>query len=63
MTVSEGPSIVLVTKGKGKINNLEISKGSVIFANANERMTLTTFADNDEGLFVYRAQVNTRVFA
>ena len=63
MTVSEGPSIVLVTKGKGKINNLEISKGSVIFANANERMILTTFADSDEGLFVYRAQVNTRVFA
>ena len=61
MTVSQGPSILLVKNGKGKINDdVAIEKGSVVFANANEKMTLTS--SDEGGISIYRAQVNTRVF-
>ena len=61
LTVSQGPSILLVKNGKGTLNgDVVIEKGSVVFANANEKMTLTNSDDGE--VSIYRAQVNTRVF-
>jgi mannose-6-phosphate isomerase len=61
LTVSQGPSILLVKNGKGTLNDdVRIEKGSVVFANANEKMTLTNSDDGE--VSIYRAQVNTRVF-
>jgi len=61
LTVSQGPSILLVKNGKGTLNDdVMIEKGSVVFANANEKMTLTNSDDGE--VSIYRAQVNTRVF-
>jgi len=60
LTVSQGPSILLVKNGKGTLNDdVAIEKGSVVFANANEKMTLIS---DDGEVSIYRAQVNTRVF-
>ena len=48
-------------KRERKINDdVAIEKGSVVFANANEKMTLTS--SDEGGISIYRAQVNTRVF-
>lgn len=61
LTVSQGPSILLVKNGKGALNDdVAIEKGSVVFVNANEKIALKASSDDD--VSIYRAQVNTRVF-
>jgi len=61
LTVSQGPSILLVKNGKGVLNDdVAIEKGSVVFVNANEKIALKASSDDD--VSIYRAQVNTRVF-
>ena len=61
LTVSQGPSILLVKNGKGALNDdVAIEKGSVVFVNANEKIALKASPDDD--VSIYRAQVNTRVF-
>ncbi|RDX98733.1 Mannose-6-phosphate isomerase 1 [Mucuna pruriens] len=53
-----GPSIFLVTVGKGKMNTHQVTEGDVLFAAANTEISVTSASD----LHLYRTGVNTKVF-
>ena len=57
---SPGPCVYLVMKGGGVVGDAEAKRGSVLFAAAGDA---TAIAAGDEGATLYRAMINSRVYA
>jgi mannose-6-phosphate isomerase len=57
---SPGPCVYLVMKGGGVVGDAEAKRGSVLFAAAGDA---TAIAAGDTGATLYRAMINSRVYA
>lgn len=57
---SPGPCVFLVRSGAGEMGGEKVARGSVIFAKANEAVSIRA---EKEGIVAYRAMINSRVFA
>jgi len=51
----EGPSVLIVTKGEGKVGEVDVTEGSVLFVGCGELVGVK--AGKGEGLEVFRAFV------
>jgi mannose-6-phosphate isomerase len=59
-SVSPGPCVFLVFGGKGEMGGEKVARGSVVFAKADEAVSITA---GEEAIVAYRAMINSRVFA